>query len=134
MADTRQAEVAGLKIIKLAVWLVYAFAVTAAVVMGFAFFLLLLDANTKAPFVSFVYDWGVRFAAPFAGMIEPVKLSNGGTLSWSALFAIAVYLIVATAVASGLNAVSRSIYRTENRPSDTAGPTTPGDGRAGNPH
>jgi len=108
-------SVAGLRVLKALVWIVYALATAAIIVMAFAFFLRIFDASTAAPFTRFIYDWAATFAAPFAGMIEPTQLSNGGSVSWSALFAIAAYAVVAAIVGSILTSISRRIYH-DTRP------------------
>jgi uncharacterized protein YggT (Ycf19 family) len=120
--DANSTEVAGLKVLKAIAWVVYAIAVFASIIIAFAFFLLFFNASTKAPFVQFVYDWGVVFSKPFAGMIEPSKVSaTGGLISWSALFAIAAYLVAAWAIGFVLSAISRGIYR-KSRPSAMPAP------------
>ncbi len=108
-ADT--AELGVLKILKAIVWIVYALASAAAIVIGFFFFLLMFDANKEAPFVAFIYEWGAWFIQPFAGMIDPTELESGGFISWSAVFAIAAYAIAATIIGGVLNSISASIYR-----------------------
>jgi hypothetical protein len=108
--SANKVEVEGLKFMKVLVWIVYALASAAAIILAFAFFLLLLDASTKSSFVEFIYSWGKLFAQPFVGMLESTKLANGGVISWSALFAIAAYSVVAWIVGGALNAISRSIY------------------------
>ena len=105
------AGVTGLKILKGLVWFVYMLASAAMIIIAFAFFLLLFDASTKSSFVEFIYSWGMFFAGPFVGMIEPTKLANGGVVSWAALFAIAAYAVVAWIIGGILNAISSSIYK-----------------------
>jgi hypothetical protein len=107
----RAATVTGMKIIKAVVWIVYAIATAAVIIIGFAFFLLIFNASTEAGFAEFIYNTGSRFAEPFAGMIEPVELSGGGVLSWSALIAMAAYAVLAALVGGILTAISRRIYR-----------------------
>jgi len=104
-------EVAGLRIFKALVWIVYAIATVASIILAFAFFLLLFDASTKAPFVTFIYDWSARFAYPFTGMIAATKLGAGHVLSWSLIFAIAAYMVIAWLVGMVLGSISTSIYR-----------------------
>lgn len=114
MADSA-AAVTGLKIFKALVWVVYAIATAAIIIIAFAFFLLMFNASTEAGFAEFIYNTGIRFADPFMGMIEPTELSGGGVISWSALIAIAAYAVLAWLVGSVLNAVSRRIYRDTHR-------------------
>jgi len=109
------ARVGGLKLLKALVWVVYAIVIAASIIIAFAFFLLMFDANPSAGFAEFIYSAGTRFSAPFIGMIEPTKLSNGGVISWSALFAIAAYLVLGWIVATILDAISRNIAK-KSRP------------------
>ena len=101
----------GLKILKGLVWIIYALATAAIIVLAFAFFLLLFDANTSTGFVHLVYTWGARFAQPFANIVTPTKLQGGGIIAWSFLFAIAVYALLALLLSSILNGISRRMYR-----------------------
>jgi len=110
MADT-SAGVAGLKVIKFFVWLVYALATAAIIVLSFGFVLLLFDANPANDFAALIAKWGTTFAKPFIGLVEPTPLGNGGVIAWSLLFAIAVYAILAWLVGMGLDSISRSIYQ-----------------------
>jgi len=104
------AGVGGLKFLKALVWVVYALATAAAIVLAFAFFLLMFGASTEAGFAEFIYTTAAKFAGPFVGMVEPTELTNGGIVSWSMLFAIVAYLVLAAIVGSILNSISRSIY------------------------
>jgi hypothetical protein len=108
---TSRGAVTGLKILKGVVWVVYALATAAVVIMAFGFFLLLFGASVEAGFAQFIYKWGLIFSAPFQGMIEPVQLENGGVISWSALIAMAAYAVLAGLIGSVLNSISRRIYR-----------------------
>ena len=103
--------VAGLKFLKALVWIVYAIATAACIILAFGFVLLMFGANTSAGFAEFIYSWSLRFAGPFVGMIEPTKLANGGVLSWSALVAVVAYAVLAALIGGVVNAISRSIYR-----------------------
>jgi hypothetical protein len=127
------ATVTGLKILKALVWVVYALATAAIVIMAFAFFLLMFNASTEAGFAEFIYNAGSRFVQPFVGMIEPTELSGGGVLSWSVLIAIAAYAVLAWIIGALLNSLSRRIYKdthgrvvgqttvTETRPTQDGG-------------
>lgn len=117
------AGVLGLKILKAIVWCVYAIATAACIILAFGFVLLMFDASAKAGFAAFIYDWSVVFAQPFAGMIEPTKLDNGGIVSWSALFAVVAYAVLAALIGGLVNMISRRIYR-EARPA-TVVPAAP---------
>ena len=105
------AQVGILKVLRAIVWIVYALAVAAVIVLAFAFFLLMFNASTNAPFVAFVYKTAARFSEPFVGMIKPTKLTNGGQISWSALFAIAAYAVLAWLFGIVIDSISRSIGR-----------------------
>jgi uncharacterized membrane protein len=108
---TNTAEVAGLRLLKAFVRIIYAIAFVAAIVLAFAFALLLVDASTKSSFVAFIYDTAKLFAQPFIGMLKSTKLANGGVIDWAALFAIAAYSVLAWLIGMAVNAISHSIYR-----------------------
>ena len=57
--------VAGLKFLKALVWIVYAIATAACIILAFGFVLLMFDANTSAGFAEFIYSWSLKFAGPF---------------------------------------------------------------------
>jgi hypothetical protein len=107
--------VTGLKILKAIVWFVYMITGAAAIFIAFGFGLLLFNANMSSSFVLFIYRWATFFAKPFAGMITPVPLPNGGAISWSALFAILAYLVLGWIVGAILNSISARIYRDTSR-------------------
>ena len=114
--SAEDAELGVLKILKAIVWFVYSLASAAAIIIGFFFFLLMFDANPDAPFVAFIYEWGAWFIQPFAGMIEPTELPSGGSIAWSALFAIAAYAVLAWIVGWALDSISNRIWRDTHRP------------------
>jgi predicted secreted protein len=104
-------KVTGLKVVKFFVWLVYGLASAAIIVLAFAFFLLMFDANSGNAFAEFIAKWGEIFAKPFAGLITPSPLASGGVIAWSLLVAIAAYAILAWLVGMILDTVSSRIYR-----------------------
>ena len=79
---------------------VYAYAIIASLFLGLGFVLLLFSANPSVPFVEFVYKVAAEFLQPFRGIFPPHQISETGYFSASALFAILMYLIQATAVQS----------------------------------
>ena len=103
--------VAGLKVLKAIVWFIYIVAGAAVIVLAFGFGLLLFDANPASGFVEFIYGWSTLFAQPFAGMIAPAPLPSGGVISWSMLFAIAAYAVLAWILGAIMGSISARIYR-----------------------
>lgn len=120
MAGNRGA-VAGLTIVRAVVWLVYALASAAIIVLAFAFVLLMLDANPNNTFAVWITQWGSTFAGPFVGLIRPTPLSNGGVVAWSLLVAIAAYAVVAWIVGALLGTVSGSLSRARHGRSEAVG-------------
>ena len=108
--------VGGLKVLKGIAWFVYMVTGAAIVILAFAFALLIFNANTASGFVSFIYNWASFFAKPFAGMIAPTPLPNGGVVSWSALFAMAAYAVLGWIFGAIMNSISARIYRDTKRP------------------
>jgi uncharacterized protein YggT (Ycf19 family) len=79
-------------------YLVYAFVISALVILVFGFFLLLFGANPDAPFAEWVYRALTRVMAPFRGLFEPVQLDGRSVLDVSILFAMIVYGTAALAL------------------------------------
>jgi hypothetical protein len=114
--------VGGLKVLKGIAWFVYMLTGAAIIILAFAFGLLIFNANASSGFVAFIYNWATFFAKPFAGMIPPVPLPNGGVLSWSAVFAMAAYAVIGWIFGAIMNSISARIYRDTKRP--TVGQST----------
>lgn len=84
------------------VWYVFGVIV---VLIGVRFVLKLFGANTGAGFVQFVYGLSGVFMAPFNTIFKALVVS-GATFEWSALVAIAVYILVAWGVVALIRAVT----------------------------
>ncbi len=89
-----------IKIFRGVSYVVYAYALIASIFLGLGFVLLLFSANATVPFVEFVYKVAAEFLQPFRGIFPVHQISETGYFSASALFAIMMYLILATAVQS----------------------------------
>jgi len=100
------------KVIKFISWLVYAFVVFAIIVLLFGFVLLLFAAKPIG-FAETIYRFGSNFMNPFAGIIAPTELSNGGVISWNALVAIAAYAVLAWVVSMIVGWASSRVYRAQ---------------------
>ena len=111
MDDDKVAASAAFEIIKVASWVVYAVLGFACVVLVFGFVLLLLGADPDVGFAQFVYGSAGRFMDPFRGLIEPTELGNGGLVAWSALVAIAAYMVVMVVVGAVSGWARASAYR-----------------------
>ena len=83
------------KVVKVLLWLVYAWLIVNLVVLLLAFFLLLFGANPSAGFVEWVYRSASRTMAPFRGMFEPIQLNGESVLDTSILFAMIIYSLAA---------------------------------------
>ena len=101
---------AALTVIRAITWLVYAFAMAAIVVLGFAFVLALFGASGGSAFSSLIYDTAQIFMRPFVGMITPTELASGGIVIWAALIAVAAYAVAAAVIGSLLGYVSRKLH------------------------
>jgi uncharacterized protein YggT (Ycf19 family) len=104
---------AALTVLRAITWLVYAFAVAAIIVLAFAFVLAMLGASSGAAFSDLIYDTAEIFMRPFAGMITPTELANGGIIVWAALIAVAAYAVLAAIIGSLLAYISRSLHRSQ---------------------
>lgn len=92
-----------LKISRILVYLVYAYALIATIFLVLGFFLLLLGASTNSSFVQFVYRIGAHFLEPFRGIFPTHQLSDSSYFSSAGLFAIIMYGIAAMAVHAFIN-------------------------------
>jgi hypothetical protein len=104
-----------LKVLRFISWVIYAVLTFAIIVLAFGFVLLLFGANPEAGFTEFIYGAAKDFMDPFYNLIEPTKLANGGILYWSALIAIAAYLVIMWVVSLVMNWLSGRIYVEEQK-------------------
>lgn len=113
MSQTGKAVERGvLDIFKIITWIIYALAVIAIVVLGFAFVLLMLGAKPVG-FAETIYNLAEIFLAPpFRGMITPTPLGGGSVISWNILIAIVVYALLAWILGAILDWLSRKIRKT----------------------
>lgn len=102
-------EVKGLRLVAAVVWFIDAMVVVAIVLLAFAFFLELFDANRSAAFTQWVYRSDRYVLEPFRG-IFPVVRNGGSVLNYSILFAIFVYgllALLADSIADWLDTMAR---------------------------
>ncbi|HEY6415060.1 MAG TPA: YggT family protein [Acidimicrobiales bacterium] len=90
--------VALLKVARVVVWLVYAFAIVTGVLLTTAFFLHLAGANPEASFVEWVYRSTDRAMRPFRGIFAPQDVGGSSVLDFSYLIAAIVYFVIALLV------------------------------------
>jgi uncharacterized protein YggT (Ycf19 family) len=99
-----EAAVVSLWVGRVLVWLVYAFATVAAILLLIAFFLQLTGANPAAPFAAWVYRSSDVLLKPFRSLYPTANLHNSrSVLNLSVVFAIFMYGLFAVlfAVAVG---------------------------------
>jgi uncharacterized protein YggT (Ycf19 family) len=104
-----------LKVSRFLVYLVYAWAIIALVILLFGFFLLLFGANPDASFTEWVYRALDRVMKPFRGIFEPVDFSGDSVLDTSVLFAMIVYSIAALALRSLIDWLTYRIALTQEK-------------------
>jgi uncharacterized protein YggT (Ycf19 family) len=95
MDQAHDSKLTFLKIARVLTWLVYGYAVLAAVFLMLGFVLLLFGANADAGFVQFVYHISARFLQPFREIFPGQQIGDRGYFSAAALFAIIMYGIAA---------------------------------------
>src|SRR5271166_6839992 len=76
-SSTASGALIPLRIGRMLVWLVYAFALVAAVLLLIAFFLQLTGANPAAPFAAWVYRGTDLLLQPFRSLYPTVKGHTG---------------------------------------------------------
>jgi uncharacterized protein YggT (Ycf19 family) len=90
--------VALLKVARVVVWVVYAFALVTGVLLTTAFFLHLAGANPEASFVEWVYRSTDRAMRPFRGIFPAQDVNGASVLDFSYLVAAIVYFVIALLV------------------------------------
>ena len=123
VSSTTSGSSMALTVLRAITWLVYAFAMAAIVVLGFAFVLALFGASSGAAFSELIYDTAEIFMSPFVGMIAPTELASGGIVVWAALIAVAAYAVMAAIIGSLLGYVSRKLH--VSRAEDDQAASTP---------
>lgn len=79
------------------VWLIASIIVA---LLAFRFVFILLGANSANGFANLVYGASYPFAAPFFGLFNYTETLGQARFELSTLVAIAVYLLIATAISS----------------------------------
>lgn len=95
-------------------YLVYGYALVAALFLGIGFFLLLFSANASTPFVRFIYETGATFLAPFRGIFPVRVISETGYFSPSILFAIIMYALLALGMNALISYITLKMVTHEN--------------------
>jgi len=104
-------------------WLVlflYGFLVATEVVLLLAFFLLLFNASTSAPFTQWVYRAAERVLQPFRGIFPKITGESGSVLDLSVLFAMLMYGIFALAVHALIEWIERRLLAARRRADEEA--------------
>jgi uncharacterized protein YggT (Ycf19 family) len=98
-----EAAVVSLWVGRVLVWLVYAFATVAAILLLIAFFLQLTGANPAAPFAAWVYRSSDVLLAPFRSLYPTAKVHDSrSVLNLSIVFAIFMYGLFAVVFAAAV--------------------------------
>jgi uncharacterized protein YggT (Ycf19 family) len=87
-----------LKVGRVVVWIVYAFALVTAVLLTTAFVLHLAGANPESSFVEWVYRSTERAMRPFRGIFPTQDVGGSSVLDLSYLVAAIVYFVIALLV------------------------------------
>jgi len=87
-----------LKVARVVVWAVYAFALVTGALLTTAFLLHLTGANPEASFVEWVYRSTERAMRPFRGIFPTQDVGGASVLDFSYLVAAIVYFVIALLV------------------------------------
>jgi uncharacterized protein YggT (Ycf19 family) len=87
-----------LKVARVVVWAVYAFALVTGALLTTAFLLHLAGANPEASFVEWVYRSTERAMRPFRGIFPTQDVGGSSVLDFSYLVAAIVYFVIALLV------------------------------------
>ena len=98
-----EAAIVSLWVGRVLVWLVYAFATVAAILLLIAFFLQLTGANPAAPFAAWVYRSSDVLLTPFRSLYPTAKVHDArSVLNLSIVFAIFMYGLFAVLFAAAV--------------------------------
>ncbi len=97
------------RIARVLVVFVYAFAVVSIAILGTAFFLKLFNASTSAPFVQWVYRATRSIMQPFRGIFPAVEGESGSVFDASLLFAMFMYGLLAVGVHALIDWIDRKL-------------------------
>jgi uncharacterized protein YggT (Ycf19 family) len=114
-----------LVVCRILVWLVYAFALVATVLLLIAFFLQLTGANPAAPFASWVYRSTNVLLEPFRSLYPTQKITGQSQLNLSIVFAIFMYGLFAVVFDAAVGWFDRWIRRTRLAEAQYAAPPPP---------
>jgi len=92
-------------IIRTVVTLVELWLMAMVLILGAAFIMSFFGANPDASFASWVYGRTHEIMRPFDGIFDPIQLTGGKEVQTSLLFAMVVYVVLASA----LNGVARRL-------------------------
>ena len=84
--------------------ILYVFSVI-EILIGARFLLRLFGANSEVPVVSFVYDVAAVLMMPFEAIFPTSEVVEGSIIEWSALAAIAGYVVLAWGLTALIGAV-----------------------------
>jgi uncharacterized protein YggT (Ycf19 family) len=108
--EAASAAVLSLWVARALVWLVYAFASVACILLLIAFFLQLTGANPAAPFAAWVYRSSDDLLQPFRSLYPTERFHNSQSeLNLSVVFAIFMYGLFAVLLACALGWLDRWI-------------------------
>lgn len=108
-SSTRRSGSLVVRIARVLVVFVYAFAVVSIAILGTAFFLKLFNASTSAPFVQWVYRATRTIMQPFRGIFPTVEGENGSVFDASLLFAMFMYGLLAIGVHALVDWIDRKL-------------------------
>jgi len=98
-----EAAVVSLWVGRMLLWLVYAFATVAAILLLIDFFLQLTGANPAAPFAAWVYRSSAVLLTPFRSLYPTAKVPDSrSVLNLSIVFAIFMYGLFAVLFAAAM--------------------------------
>jgi len=108
-SSTRRSRSLVVRIARILVVFVYAFAVVSIAILATAFFLKLFNASTSAPFVQWIYRATRTIMQPFRGIFPAVEGENGSVFDASLLFAMFMYGLLAIGVHALIDWIDRKM-------------------------
>ena len=104
---------------RIVVYILYAWTIFGAIVLGLRVFLLAFSANTETRFVTFIYETSDSYMAPFRAIFPGREVGSTGYLDISAVFAIVIYILFALSFSSLIRYVQFKIDSYEKNNTDS---------------
>lgn len=98
------------------------------ILVGLRVLLKFFGANTKTPFVQWIYDLSLVFFYPFEGMFQSFVFTTGSVLETAAIFALIIYLFLGYLVSRLIEILRETLIHPMTKGTDQPSGTAPKEG------